>query len=66
MSLVQHYLAMRLHHSQDGSTYSGYKGMCFVYISQCFHEEQNALAFNQDKWCHLVLCLQMMLLHFHR
>ncbi len=54
---------MRLRHSQDGSTYPGYKPMCFVYIRHCFREEQNALAFNRDTWCHLALCLQMMLLH---
>jgi len=30
----------------------------------CFNEEQNALAFNQDTWCHLALCLQKMLLHY--
>jgi hypothetical protein len=29
-----------------------------------FCEKQNALAFNQDTWCHLALCLQMILLHF--
>ncbi len=39
-------ILIRLHHSQEGSTYPGYKWMCFVYISHCFHEEQNALAFN--------------------
>jgi hypothetical protein len=38
---------MRLHHSPEGSTYPGYKWMCFGYISHCFREEQNALAFNQ-------------------
>jgi hypothetical protein len=52
---------MRLHHSQDDNTYPGYMLMCFVYI--IFFEEQNTLAFNQDTWCHLVLCLQMILLH---
>ncbi len=46
------------HHSQDGSTYPGYKLMCFVNIS-FFRTEQNVPAFNQDTWCHLSLCLQM-------
>jgi hypothetical protein len=54
---------MRLHHSQDGSTYPRYKLMCFVYFS-FFHKEQNALAFNRDTWCHLASCLQMIPSHF--
>ena len=55
---------MRLHYSKDGSTYSGYKLMCFVYIHWSFYIEQNTLAFNRDKWCHLALCLLMILLHW--
>jgi hypothetical protein len=54
---------MRLHHSQDGSAYPGYNLTCFVCIN-CFQKEQNALAFNLDTWCHLVLCLKMILLHY--
>ncbi len=54
---------MRLHHSKDGSTYPGYKLMCFVCIHWIFCKEQNALAFNWDKRCHLALCLQTILLH---
>ncbi len=55
---------MRLHHSQDVSTYPRYKLMCFVYFS-FFRKEQNALAFNRAIWCHLVLCLQMIPPHWH-
>ncbi len=56
------HILKRLHHSQDGSTYSKYKLMCFIYIS-FFRKEQNTLAFNRDTWCHLALCLQLILLH---
>jgi hypothetical protein len=49
--------------NQDGSTYPRYKLMCFVYIS-FFHEEQNALAFSQDTWCRIALCLQMIPPHY--
>jgi hypothetical protein len=55
---------MRLCLFQDGSTFRGYKLMCFVYISHRFCEEQNTLAFNRDTWCPLALCLLMMLLHW--
>jgi hypothetical protein len=58
---TQHHMhTMRLHHYQEGGTYPGYRRMCFVYNSQCFRGEQNALAFHWDTWCHLALCLQMM------
>jgi hypothetical protein len=38
--------ARRLHHSPEDSIYPRYKWMCFAYISHCFWEEQNTLAFN--------------------
>ncbi len=56
-------VAMRLHHSQDGSIYTRYKLMCLVDFS-FFREEQNAPAFNRDTWYHLTLCLQMIPPHF--
>ncbi len=48
---------MRLHHSPEGSTYPRYKLMCFAYIN-FFREEQNALAFHRDTWCHLAINYQ--------
>jgi hypothetical protein len=50
---------MRLHHSQDGSTYSGNKLMFFVYVSFFVRKEQNALAFDRDTYCYLALCLKI-------
>jgi len=52
------FVIIRPHHSKDGSTYPGYRLMCFVNIS-FFRTEQNAPAFNRDSWCHLASCLQM-------
>ncbi len=63
LELPVSHVTMRLHHSQDGSTFPGYKLTCFAYISCFFCKEQNTLAINRDTWCHLALCLQMILLH---
>ncbi len=43
-------LPMRLHHSKDGSTFPGYKLMCFLYIDWIFGKEQNTLAYDRGTW----------------
>ncbi len=59
---------MRLCHPPDGSTSPKYKLRCFITIN-FFSEEKNALAFNRDRCCHLVLCSQLIPFHsvnFHQ
>ncbi len=49
---------MRLCHPPDGSTSPKYKLLCFI-TTKKICKENNALAFNWDRCCHLVLCLQL-------
>jgi hypothetical protein len=53
---------MRLCHPPDGSTSPKYKLLCFI-TTKKFCKEKNALAFNRDRCCHLVLCLQLIPFH---
>ena len=48
-------ITMRLCHPPDGSTSRKYKLLCFI-TAKINCKEKNALAFNQDRCCHLVLC----------
>jgi len=48
-------VAVGLHHSPDGITNPKYK--LFQNNLKFFCKEKNALAFNQDRCCHLALCL---------
>ncbi len=53
---------MRLCHPPDGSTSPKYKLLRFI-TSNFFCKEKNALAFNQDRCCYLVLCLRLIPFH---
>jgi hypothetical protein len=53
---------MRLCHPPDGSTSPQYKLLCFITTKKICKE--NALAFNWDRCCHLVLCLQLIPFHW--
>jgi hypothetical protein len=53
---------MRLCHPPDGSTSPKYKLLCFI-TTKKFAKRRNALAFNQDRCCHLVLCLRLIPFH---
>jgi hypothetical protein len=53
---------IRLCHPLDGSTSPKYKLLCFI-ITKKICKEKNALAFNWDRCCHLVLCLQLIPFH---
>ncbi len=54
-------LSMRLCQPPDGSTSPKYKLVCFITTKKC--KEKNALAFNQDRCCHLGLCLRLIPFH---
>ncbi len=54
---------MRLCHPPDGSTSPKYKLLCFIRTKNIW-KEKNALAFNWDRCCHLVLCLWLIPFHF--
>ncbi len=54
---------MRLCHPPGGSTSPKYKLLCFI-TSKKKCKEKNALAFNRDRCCHLVLCLQLIPFHY--
>ncbi len=49
---------MRLCHPPDGSTSPKYKLLCFI-TTKKICKEKNALAFNWNGCCHLVLCLRL-------
>ncbi len=49
---------MRLCHPPDGTTRPKYKLLFFI-TTKFFCKEKNALAFNRDRCCHLVLCLRL-------
>ncbi len=53
---------MRLCHPPDGSTSPKYKLLCFI-TTKFFCKDKNALAFNRDRCCHLVLCLRLIPFH---
>ncbi len=53
---------MRLCHPPDGSTSHKYKLLCFI-TTKKICKEQNTLAFNRDRCCHLVLCLRLIPFH---
>jgi hypothetical protein len=54
---------MRLCHPPDGNTSPRYKLPCFITTKKICNEK-NALAFNQDRCCHLVLCLRLIPFHW--
>jgi hypothetical protein len=54
---------MRLCHPPDGSTCPKYKLLCFITTKKILHKK-NALAFNRDRCCHLVLCLRLIPFHY--
>jgi len=39
---------------------------CVLNHHNLFYQMQNALAFNRDTYCHLVLCLQLLPFHSHQ
>ncbi len=47
---------IRLHHPLDGVTNPEYKLLRFKQLTKFFCKEKKALAFNQDRCCHLALC----------
>ncbi len=53
----------RLCHPPDGSTSPKHKLLCFI-TAKKFCKEKNALAFNWDRCCHLVLCLRLIPFHY--
>ncbi len=56
---------MRLCHPPDGSPSPKYKLLCFR-TTKKICKEKNALAFNWDRLCHLVLCLRLIPFHLER
>jgi hypothetical protein len=54
-------LPVGLHHPLDGVTNPEYKFLRFIQLIFC--KEKKALAFNRDRCCHLMLCLQLILFH---
>ncbi len=54
--------SMRLCHPPDGSTSPKYKLLRYI-TTKFFCKEKNALAFNRDRCCHLVLCLRLIPFH---
>ncbi len=56
---------MRRCHPPDDSTSPKYKLLCFKLENNLFCQIKNALAFNRDMCCHLVLCLRLLPFHSH-
>ncbi len=56
-------LTIGLHHPLDGITNPEYKLLHFKQLI-LFFKEKKALAFNWDRYCHLALCLQLILFHW--
>ena len=54
---------MGLYHPLDGKTNLKYKLLCFLTPNKKI-SKRKALAFNQDRCCHLALCLQLILFDF--
>jgi len=55
---------MILCHPPDGSTSPKDKLLCFI-TTKFFCKEKNALSFNRDRCCHLVLCLRLIPFHYY-
>jgi hypothetical protein len=53
---------MGLDHPLDGVTNPKYKLVHFL-TTKFFCKEKKAIAFNWDRCCHLVFCLQLILFH---
>ncbi len=53
--------AIGFYHPLDGVTNLKYKLLCFLTPNKKFSKK--ALAINQDRCCHLALCLQLILFH---
>jgi hypothetical protein len=64
LSLMKMSFTMRLCHPPDGSTSPKYKLLYFI-TTKIFCKEKNTLAFNRDRCCHLVLCLQLIPFHYN-
>jgi hypothetical protein len=54
--------SMGLYHPSDGVTNPKYKFFRFL-GTKFFCQERNELAFNRDRCCHLVLCLQLIIFY---
>jgi hypothetical protein len=53
---------MGLYHLLDVNTNLKYKLLCFLTPNKK-NSTRKALAFNWERWCHLALCLQLILFH---
>jgi hypothetical protein len=51
-----------LYHPLDGITNPMYKLLCLL-TTKCLLQEKKAIAFNWDRFCHLALCLWLILFH---
>ncbi len=54
---------IEVHHPLDGVTNREYKLLHFIQLTKFFCKGKKALAFNQDRCCHLTLCLRLILFH---
>ncbi len=52
-----------LYHPPDGVTNPEYKLLRFIQLTKLVCKKKRAPAFNWDRCCHLVLCLQVILFH---
>jgi hypothetical protein len=57
-------LQIGLYRPLDGITNHKYKLMHFLTAKYVFCNDKKTLAFNRDKCCHLLLCLQLILFHW--
>jgi hypothetical protein len=62
LDIFVYFLRMRLCYPPVGITSPKSKLLCFI-TTKFFCEEKNVLAFNRDRCCHLVLCLQLIPFH---
>ncbi len=58
------YRPMGLYHPLDGVNNLKYKLFYFLTPNKKI-SNRKALAFNRDRCCHLVICLRLILLHYH-
>jgi len=56
---------MGLYHALDGVTNLKYKLLYFLTPNKKI-SKRKALAFNQDRSCHLMICLQLILFHWSK
>jgi hypothetical protein len=63
--IMQIVMAIGLYHPLDGITNPKYKLFYFL-TTNVFCKEKKALILNLDRCCHLVLCLLLILFHFHK